>query len=308
MKFSVGSKGKSRVIKQWGIDTTWVNYYNARASSKNAGEQIDFIRIGFYLHEQTNRDGSLSKGQTEKLEAALKYVDIVNEKLNDNASDKTEDKAENKMPLMLSPCNTEGIIDWYKNPNGTARVDRWFNVMLKTKEYLESKDHKVVSVEVFNEPDWHKWNMGKKADLNHLFKMCKAPEIQRIGPSTLSTQPSMNWYQNVRANVEVASTHTLGGTMAQYVDFIRKAKRDRKQFMNPEVHALVEVIVGAEEGQRGYQKRIEAKIRSRIPPPTLDRKVQINQRFNPKGNKSHNCFDFENKPIMIGDLLQKFTD
>ena len=230
--FRTSDTGESRVIKEWGIDATWINYYNAKASLRNAGEQIDFIRIGFYLHQPTNQDGSLSDGQIEKLDAALKFVDMVDD----------------KMPVMLSPCNLEGIIDWYKNPDGSAKVDRWFNVMLKSKDYVESKGHKVVSLEIYNEPDWRKWNMGKAPDLNQLFQMCKAPNVLRIGPSTLATKPAFRWYQNIRRSVEVGSTHTLGGTMKEYAVFIRGVKRDRKQFMNPEVHALVEVIVGAEEG------------------------------------------------------------
>ncbi|MBB3209255.1 hypothetical protein FHS27_005095 [Rhodopirellula rubra] len=230
--FNTRDKGVPRVIKEWGIDATWVNYYNAKASLKNAGDQIDFIRIGFYLHEQTNEDGSLSDGQIEKLDGALRFVDMVDE----------------EMPVMLSPCNMAGIIDWYKNSDGTAKVDRWFNVMLRSKQYVESKGHKVVSVEVFNEPDFRKWNMGKAADLNHLLGMCATPEVKRIGPSTLATQPASDWYQVIRANVEVGSTHTLGGNMMQYVEFINLVKQHRKQFMNPEVHALVEAIVGAELG------------------------------------------------------------
>ena len=220
------------MIPEWGIDTTWVNYYNAKASKKNAGDQIDFIRIGFYMHEPTNQDGSLSKGQIEKLDSGLKFVDMVDD----------------KMPVMMSPCNMAGIIDWYKNPNGTAQVERWFNVMLKSKDYIESKGHKVVSLEIFNEPDWKKWNMGKTADLNHLFNQCQTPEVLRIGPSTLGTQSAPKWFKGIGGNVEVGSTHTLSGTMEQYVKFIRLTKQSGKKFMNPEVHSLVEAIVGAEEG------------------------------------------------------------
>jgi len=148
VRFSTREKGKKRAIENWGIDATWVNFYNAKASSRNAGDQIDFIRIGFYLHEKFNADGSLSKGQIEKLDNALKFVDMVDEEL----------------PVMLSPNNEEGIIDWYKNRDGSAIVDRWVNVMGKTKEYVESKGHKVTGLEVFNEPDWKKWNMGGKAE------------------------------------------------------------------------------------------------------------------------------------------------
>ena len=56
------------------------------------------------------------------------------------------------------------------------------------------------------------------------------------------------WYDEIDSNLEVGGTHTLNGTMKQYIDFIDTVKGDKKSFMNPEVHSLVEVIVGAEEG------------------------------------------------------------
>ena len=95
VKYSTRDKGIEKSIKNWGIDATWVNNYNAKASSRNAGDQIDFVRIGFYLHEKTNEDGSLSKGQIKELDKALKFVRIVDE----------------KMPIMLSPNNEKGIIN-----------------------------------------------------------------------------------------------------------------------------------------------------------------------------------------------------
>ena len=233
ISFKTTDRGVEKSIKDWGIDATWINLYNAKASSKNAGDQIDFIRIGFYLHKPTNDDGSLSKGQIKLLDEALHFVHLVDK----------------KMPIMLSPNNEKGIIDWYKEPDGSANVKRWYNVMIKTKEYVESKGHKVISVEAFNEPDWKNWNMGKKDDFNELLKMCKDWGVLRVGPSTLSANSAPAWYDKIRRNIEVGGTHTLGGcSMTQYVDFLKKAKRNRKTFMNPEVHSLVEVIVGAEEG------------------------------------------------------------
>ena len=56
-----------------------MDYYNARASIKHAGDQIGFIRVGFFMNEPTNKDGSLSKGQIEKLDATMKFVKMVGE-------------------------------------------------------------------------------------------------------------------------------------------------------------------------------------------------------------------------------------
>lgn len=230
IKFSTRDKGIEKSVKNWGIDATWVNFYNAKASSRNAGDQIDFVRIGFYLHKKTNEDGSLSKEQIKELDQALKFVNMVDE----------------KMPIMLSPNNEKGINNWYKNSDGSAHVERWYNVMLKTKEYAESKGHKVISLEVFNEPDWKEWNMGKQEDFKKLLKKCEDWKVLRVGPSTLATDVAPKWYNAIHSQVEVGSTHTLWGPMKQYIDFIKNVKNRKRTFMNPEVHSLAEVIVGAE--------------------------------------------------------------
>ncbi|MDF7801807.1 hypothetical protein P4C99_20175 [Pontiellaceae bacterium B1224] len=232
VKFNTGDEGEVKAITDWGEDATWVNYYNAKKSAQYAGSEIDFVRIGFYLHKPYNEDGSLSSAQTEMLDKALKFADMI----------------DSKIPIMLSPNNEKGISDWYKKSDGSARIDRWFNVMLKSKEYVEARGHKVVSMEVFNEPDWKAWNMGNKDDLDELLEMCEDWGILRVGPSTLSSNQAESWYDAIDSNLDVGSTHTINGTMDQYIDFIDTVKGDKKTFMNPEVHSLVEVIVGAEEG------------------------------------------------------------
>ena len=230
--FDTRIPGKKKAIHTWGEDATWINMHNAHATEKHAGDMVDFVRIGFYLHEPYNDDGSLSSGQIKMLNEALKFVAVIGEKL----------------PVMLSPNNEKGIVDWYKKSDGSANIERWYNVMLKSREYVESKGHKVVALEVFNEPDWKKWNMGDKKDLDELLERCEDWDVLRVGPSTLSPNSARNWYDVIEKNVDCGSTHTLGGSMELYLDFIKAVQKDRKTFMNPEVHSLVEVIVGAEVG------------------------------------------------------------
>jgi len=232
VKFKSTDIGEKKSLEEWGLDATWVNHYNAAPSKRNAGELIDFIRIGFYMHEPYNEDGSLSKRQIKDLDDALSFVHKVNP----------------KMPIKLSPHNMSRISDWYKEKDGSANVERWVHVMEKTKEYVEGMGHTIHSLEVFNEPDWEKWNMGKTEDFRKILKKTKSWGVPRTGPSTLSTTPALKWYEPIKRELEYGGTHTLGGTMEQYFDFIKEVKRDRKKFMNPEVHSLVEVIVGIEEG------------------------------------------------------------
>ena len=93
IKFDTRDEGEEKAVKYWGLDGTWLNFYNARASKKHAGDLIDFIRIGFYLHEETRSNGRLSDGQIEMLDEALRYVHVVDE----------------KMPIKLSPNNMRAL-------------------------------------------------------------------------------------------------------------------------------------------------------------------------------------------------------
>lgn len=232
VKFNTRDAGKSKPITNWGIDATWASWNNTQESVKNAGPEIDFVRIGFYMHEKYDADGSLSSDQIAKLDNALNVAKIVDP----------------KVPIMMSPHNEEGIIDWYKNDDGSAHLERWYHVMEKTREYIESKGHKVVFVEAFNEPDYGEWNMGTQEDLNELLEQLGKWKVVRVGPSVMSTSQAEPWYDEIDRNLESGSTHTLYGTMEEFTDFIDEVKGDRKKAFCPESHSIVEAMAGADAG------------------------------------------------------------
>ena len=232
VKFNTRDTGTTKAIKNWGIDATWASWENTQESFKNAGAEIDFVRIGFYMHEEYNDDGTLSDDQKAKLDHALKVAEIVDPKI----------------PIMLSPHNEEGIIDWYKESDGKSKFDRWFHVIEITKAYVESKGHKVGCLEVFNEPDYADWNMGDKDDLNDLLRRVAKWKILRVGPSVMNTEWAESWYNEINRNLDAGSTHTLYGTMDQFTDFFDDVTDDRKIAFCPESHSIAEVMVGAEVG------------------------------------------------------------
>ena len=232
VRFNTRDTGKSKSIENWGIDATWASWNNTQESVKNAGPEIDFVRIGFYMHEQYNEDGSLGADQIAKLDNALRVAEIVGP----------------EVPVMMSPHNEEGIIDWYKNSDGSAQLDRWYHVMEKTREYIEAKGHKVVFVEAFNEPDYGEWNMGTQDDLDALLKRLEKWKVLRVGPSVMDTGQAEPWYDEIDRNLDAGSTHTLYGTMEQFADFIDEVKGDRKKAFCPESHSIAEAMAGAEAG------------------------------------------------------------
>ncbi len=228
IKFDTSQKGESKPIREWGIDATWASWNNTQESVRNAGDEIDFVRVGFYMHEPYNEDGSLSSDQIKKLDEALNCANIVDEKI----------------PVMISPHNEQGIIDWYKD----AGFDRWYHVMEKTRDYIESKGHKVVYVEAFNEPDYGEWNMGDKGDLDKLLERLGKWKVLRVGPSVMNCDGAESWYDEINRNVDAGSTHTLYGAMDQFIDFIEEVKGDRKKFFCPESHSIAEAMAAADAG------------------------------------------------------------
>jgi len=228
IKFDTRSKGENKAVHEWGIDATWASQQNTEESVRNAGGEIDFVRVGFYMHESYNEDGSLSFDQIRKLNHALNCARIVDA----------------KVPIMISPHNEEGIIDWYKDDG----FDRWYHVMEKTREHIEAKGHQVIYVEAFNEPDYAKWNMGNEDDLDELLERLEGWNVLRVGPSLMNCDGAESWYGEIDRNVDAGSTHTLYGSMGTFIDFMEEVRDDRKIAFCPELHSIAEAMVGAEVG------------------------------------------------------------
>jgi len=232
IKFDTRAAAESKPIAEWGIDATWASWHNTQESVRNAGPEIDFMRVGFYMHEQYNDDGTLSDDQISKLDEALSCANIVGPNI----------------PIMISPHNEQGIIDWYKHSDGKDRFGRWYHVMEKTKEYVEAKGHEVVYVEAFNEPDYAQWNMGTMKDLDALFERLEGWHVLRVGPSTMNCDGAEAWYDAIDRNIDAGSTHTLYGSMKEFTGFIDEVKGDRKKFFCTESHSIAETMVAADAG------------------------------------------------------------
>jgi len=228
IKFDTRLKGEKKSVREWGIDATWASWHNTQESVRNAGDEIDFVRIGFYMHEPYSSDGSLSRDQISKLDEALKCAKMVAPRI----------------PIMISPHNEQGIIDWYKE----SGYDRWYHVMVKTREYIEAQGHEVIYLEAFNEPDYTQWNMGTADDLDALFERLEDWKIMRVGPSVMNCDAAEPWYDEIDQNVDAGSTHTLYGSMDAFTDFMEDVRRDRKIAFCPELHSIAEAMAGADAG------------------------------------------------------------
>jgi|GEM_PF-3833421 len=51
--FKASDEGEDKSLNHWGVDATWLNMHNAHFTKRNAEGLIDYVRIGFFLHEST---------------------------------------------------------------------------------------------------------------------------------------------------------------------------------------------------------------------------------------------------------------
>jgi len=144
------------------------------------------------------------------------------------------------------------VHDYYLESPGKMDVDRWIDLLAAVGEYV---DRPVTWVMPFNEPDWGQWRQGTVDDLEDIMHGLKKRPVfnssKMAGPSVLNVDWAMHWYSGIKSETDVGTMHTLNGSFDSYVDFIEYVERRGDIPFNPEVHNLVEVIVGAEYGLQG---------------------------------------------------------
>ena len=69
-----GDPAKS--VQEWGVDTAWPSDFNFRQSVENIGlENVDVVRVNFYLEHALNSDGTLSQETRDLLDNQLRIAD-----------------------------------------------------------------------------------------------------------------------------------------------------------------------------------------------------------------------------------------
>lgn len=235
LSFSTSAVGQKKAIDEWGYDTAWPSYDNARLSILSFGGSaaVDVVRVNFHEFEALAADGSLGPQGLAAVDYAASLVKLAGTKA-----------------VSLTPDTGAGTAAWYLDATGGVNVDRYAAVIRATARRLSDQHGlSVGDVEIWNEPDY--WpGQPTAAQFAGIAAAIKADPLLAaadiVGPSTLS--PNAWWYDQVAGVVNVGSTHKLGGSAAAYVDFLQRVRATGDAASNPEPHGLAEVIMGAEYG------------------------------------------------------------
>jgi len=71
------------------------------------------------------------------------------------------------------------------------------------------------------------------------------------GGSTLNNDVALSWFNSVAARASIATTHCLAGSASTYVAFLQSAAAANGLPFNPELHNVVEAIIGVNYGLKG---------------------------------------------------------
>ncbi len=229
--FDTSDPGVEKAIRRWGFDVTWPSSDNATRSLEFMGPgEVDFVRVGFRA-DAPLVDGKLSAATIAELNAMSAVAALAGP----------------DTPWTLMPSTESGVDPWFNNGSQVV-PSRWVQGLEATAAHY---DHRFILVEPFNEPDYP-WGQGTKQNLADICALLAASpvfaDIPLGGPSTLNSDQAASWYAAIKDRVQMASTHTLAGTMQTYIDFLVTVGADGASPINPEAHNVVEVIAGAEYG------------------------------------------------------------
>lgn len=229
--FSTVLEGQIKSIPEWGADTAWPSTDNMRHCITHMGiENIDVIRLNFYIHEPLDANGQLGADSKAKITNQLNITAMAGSK-----------------PLVLTPATGDGVHDWYKN-GSQVRPDRWVAAMEATQLYI---NRPIYAAEPFNEPDYG-WNQGTATNLYDILGLLQtSPRFNGTlfgGASVLNSDNAVWWYDQIKTRLAMGTTHQLAGSTTSYINFLQYVRSRGQIPANPEVHSLAEVIYGAEYG------------------------------------------------------------
>jgi hypothetical protein len=111
------------------------------------------------------------------------------------------------------------------------------------------------SAEGFNEPDYTANGEGSQQNLYDIFGYLQAStnfsDTHMAGGSTLNDDVALSWFNPVAGRASIGTTHCLAGSAANYVNFLQTVAAGHALPFNPEMHNVVEAIIGANYGLYG---------------------------------------------------------
>jgi hypothetical protein len=232
--FSTGDPGASAAITNWGLDTCWPSFDNMQRGLIYMGtNNVTIVRVGFFV------------------DAPLTNNDVT-------PSDKSNMQTDINLARMATAAtkwdlNLDSSIDpWYQSGVNMVYPDRWAAAMEACQRYYHRH---FWAAEGFNEPDYSPNGEGAPQNLYDIFGYLQASSnfngTAMEGGSTLNDDVALSWFNTIAARASIGSTHCLAGSAANYVNFIQSLAGGNAMPFNPELHNVVEAIIGANYGLKG---------------------------------------------------------
>ena len=240
--YRIEDKGTKLPDISWGLDLAWISEGNLARGANYAGDLIDIVRLSFQTTYAVE-NGQLSAAQKAKLDERIGYV----KKWTPNAG------------INLNSDQEAGVIDWYhSNVDDPVAVfpPRWAALIAASKDYVESKGLKVVSVSPFNEPDYTPWKQGSMAEMKEICRLFREDpayvesfkDVILCGGNTLNDDCALEWYNHCKDYLDEGNTHQLAGSFDNFAAFYQQVVADGKVGVGDELHNTMECMVGSEYG------------------------------------------------------------
>lgn len=231
--FSVSDVGVSKAITNWGLDTCWPSFDNMQRGLIFMGtNNVNIVRVG-YVVDAPLTNNNLSASQKAALQTHANLAKMAT--------------AATRWDMNMA----SSVDPWYQSGTGTVYPDRWAAAMEACQRYY---NRSFWMVEGFNEPDYG-WGQGSQQNLYDLFGYLQAstnfPGAAMAGGSTLNNDYALAWFKAVSSRVTIGTTHCLAGSAATYVGFLQAVTASNAVPFNPELHNVMEAIMGVEYGLKG---------------------------------------------------------
>lgn len=232
--FNVADPGVTRAITNWGLDTCWPNYDNMLRGLIYMGtNNVRIVRVGFFVDAPlTNND--VTPADKSNMQTCINLASMA------TAATKWD-------------MNLDSSLDaWYQSGANVVYPDRWAAAIEACQRYY---NRSIWMVEGFNEPDYSYNGEGSAQNLYDIFGYLQAstnfPGTLMGGGSTLNDDVATSWFNPTAGRASVGTTHCLAGSAASYMNFLQAVAASNAVPFNPELHNVMEAIMGVNYGLQG---------------------------------------------------------
>jgi hypothetical protein len=232
--FSPTDAGVTRSITNWGLDTCWASFDNMQRGLIFMGtNNVNIVRVGFFVDSPlTNND--VTPTDKSYLQTCANLASMA------TAATRWD-------------MNWDSSVNaWYISGANLVYPDRWAAAIQACQRYY---NRSFWMVEGFNEPDYTSNNEGSKQNLYDIFGYLQAstnfPGTLMAGGSTLNNDVAQAWFNPVASRAAIGTTHCLAGSASTYVSFLQAVTASNGVPFNPELHNVMEAIMGVNYGLKG---------------------------------------------------------